>query len=96
MESIVFTFQNRWANLRRSLYRMFQHVPSGVELGVISYTNSTSVSLPLTVATTHNRERLHGRIPLRPLGTDSEKSCISCAIRAAVKVRKLRWLVLSY
>ncbi|CAL8101953.1 unnamed protein product [Orchesella dallaii] len=79
---------NRWSNLRRSLYRMFHHVPSGVELGVISYTNKSTVSLPLAVTTTHNRENLHGRIPVRPLTTETEVSCISCALKDAVKLIK--------
>jgi len=83
---LILTFQNRWINLRRSLYRMFNYLPSGVELGVISYTNSSSLSLPLTVASTHNRDHLHRRIPVRPLTTESDESCISCALRAAVKV----------
>lgn len=69
------------------MYRMFQHLPSGVEVGVISYTNSSTVNVPLEVTSTHNRaDRLYGRIPVRPLQTESEESCISCAISAARKV----------
>ncbi|XP_021963561.1 calcium-activated chloride channel regulator 1 [Folsomia candida] len=79
---------NRWNNLRRSLYGMFHHLPSGVELGVISYSNNSTISVPLTVASTHNRDALYGRIPFRPLNTESEESCISCAISAARKLIK--------
>lgn len=38
---------------------------------------------------THNRDALYGRIPFRPLNTESEESCISCAISAARKVGTL-------
>ncbi|CAL8087785.1 unnamed protein product [Orchesella dallaii] len=79
---------NRWTNLRRSLYRMFHHVPAGVELGVISFTNVSAVSLPLTVASAHNRDHLHGRVPVRPLTTLAEDACMSCALRTAVKILK--------
>lgn len=65
---------------------MFHHLPSGVELGVISYTNTSIVSLPLAVTSTHNRDNLHGRIPVRPLTTETDESCISCALKQAVKV----------
>lgn len=69
------------------MYRMFHHVPAGVELGVISYTNVSAVSLPLTVTGTSNRDTLHGRVPLRPLTTLPEDACISCALKTAIKVK---------
>ncbi len=74
------------------MYRMFHHVPAGVELGVISYTNVSAVSLPLTVAGTSNRDSLHGRVPLRPLTTLPEDACISCALKTAIKVCILKYV----
>jgi hypothetical protein len=72
---------NRWSLLHAELFRFISSLPHDVELAIVTFGRTASVTLSPTLLTAENREGVYGRIPRRHLEEDS--ACLECALSLA-------------
>ncbi|QQP41565.1 Epithelial chloride channel proteinlike, partial [Caligus rogercresseyi] len=75
---------HRWTNIKRAFYRLFQLLPAGTRLSIISFGSEAVLDLHPTVLSDSNREGLHGRIPRKVLENE-DSGCVPCALNLSLR-----------
>ena len=74
----------QWEMARNALFRLINHVPTGDQIGIVTFGANARVNIEPTIVTESNREGLYGRIPFRLL--NGQQGCLECGLRMAMQM----------
>ncbi len=74
---------HRWTAVKRALFRLFQLLPSGAEVSVVTFGKEARTDLPPTPVRDGEREGLHGRVPRKTL--PDRLGCLYCALNLTLE-----------
>ena len=74
----------QWEMARNALFRLVNHVPTGDQIGIVTFGANARVNIEPTIVTESNREGLYGRIPFRLL--NGQQGCLECGLRMAMQM----------